>query len=522
MNKFYISILAIVLSLGLNAQNVTKGAVFSAGNQYNAPNNHVYIYAFDTDSLESWVIDSVVGDFSNLVIADGHYVYAHVGRGTGHPQGGDRIFKYDVFDTTFTAIDSSDAIVGFKNFDIIDDKLVLTRAFPASSEFVMVLDKNDLQSVLYTDADIDLSCDGIAFENNKAYIASSSINDSGIVHVIDLGGTISYDGAYKLDTLASGGQDIYIENGNIYLTHARIKPNYSIWYAGVTTINMADSSNTTDTTNFVTGTVYTAATGFDFYDGKILADFGSPLESYEVANGTRSQILTAFPTSAKKGPNAERFLVQTTDYFSFGQVDLYDNQGNVLHTVDTKVSGTSIAMVTNYYPTAVNDTVIHNLSSLPNLSPFLIDVLMNDFDLDNDSIEIDTVLSASAVVTGKMIEYDPSLNFGAPDTFSYVTSDAWGDVDTATVYLDFLTSINEIEQFESSIYPNPVNDILNIRTGNGTIENIQIIDLTGRLVKTIIPVSNQPQVNVAEFNAGIYFVQVTVNGKVETHRLVIQ
>ena len=513
---------AIVLSLGLNAQNVTKGAVFTAGNQYNAPNNHVYIYAFDTDSLESWVIDSVLGDFSNLVIADGHYVYAHVGRGTGHPQGGDRIFKYDVFDTTGIAIDSTDALSGFKSFDIIDDKLVITRAFPATSEFVVILDKNNLQSVLYTDTDISFACDGITFNNNKAYIASSTPSDSGIVHVIDLSGIISYDGAYMLDSLAVGGQDIFVENGNIYLTHARVNSNYSIWYAGVTTINIADSSFVTDTANFVTGTMYSAATGFDFFDGKILANFGNPLETYDVANGTRSQVLSAYPTAAKKDPNAERYLVQTTDYFSFGQVDLYDNQGNVIHTVDTKVSGTSIAMVTNYYPTAVNDTVTHNLSSLPNLSPFLIDVLANDFDLDNDSIEIDTVLSTNAIVVGKMIMYDPSLNGAAPDTFSYVTTDAWGDVDTATVFLDFLTSVNEIEQFESSIYPNPVNDILNIRTGNATIENIQIIDLTGRLVKTIIPVSNQTQVNVAEFNAGIYFVQITVNGKVETHRLVIQ
>lgn len=515
---------AIVLSLGINAQNVTKGAVFTAGNQYNAPNNHVYIYAFDTDSLQSWVIDSVLGDFSNLVVADGHFVYAHVGRGTGHPLGGDRIFKYDLLDTTFTAIDSSNAIVGLKKFDIIDDKLVMTRSYPVTSGFVMILDKNDLQSVLYTDSDIDLACDGIAFDNNKAYIASSTVTDSGIVHVIDLGGTISYDGAYPLDSLAVGGQEIYIENGNMYVTHARISPSYSIMYAGVTTVNMNDSSYVTDTTNFVTGTVYTAATGFDFFNGKILADFGNPLETYEVANGTRSQLFSTFPTSAKKDPNAERYIVQTTDYFSFGQVDLYDNQGNVLHTVNTKVSGTSVDMVTNNYPTAMKDT-ISDFSSSPD--PIAVDVLANDFDLDGDEITLDSIihqpLSGVAVIVNQKIVYTQNaVDWTDPDSIVYVISDAWGDRDTTIVYLDFATSVNEITQFETFIYPNPVKNVLNIRTGNTAIENIQIIDLTGRLVKTVIPVTNQTQVNVAEFNSGIYFVQITINGKVETHRLVIQ
>lgn len=61
-----------------------------------------------------------------------------------------------------------------------------------------------------------------------------------------------------------------------------------------------------------------------------------------------------------------------------------------------------------------------------------------------------------------------------------------------------------------SMYPNPVNDILNIAAKNGTIiDAILIIDIHGRLINQLEEIgSDLVQMNVADLNSGVYFVKV--------------
>lgn len=519
MNKFYISFLAICMSLGLNAQNVTKGAVFTTGGNFNAPGNHVKLYSYDLDIMDAWVVDSVLGDFSNYVITDGHYVYMHIGRGNGHPLGGDRIYKYDLLSATVQPIDSTNELTGFKKFEISGDRLIITRGYPATTDFVKVLDKNDLTSVLYSDTQIEGVCDGIAIANNVAYVASTNFSDSGMVNVIDLGATISNLGAYTLDSLSSGAKDIYFDNGMIYMTHLRYNPNYTVKYAGVTVLNLSDSTFTTDTTGL------TNSTGFDYLNGLILGDFGNPLETYNVQNGNRNLVFSTYPTAAKFDPNSTSMLVQTTDYFSFGAVTLYDGMAMPIDTVDTDVAGSALAMVTNYFPTAVNDTV-SDFSVAPD--PIFIDALENDYDLDGDEIYLQTILkqpvSGTAVISNQQIEFTlQAIDFTDPDSIQYMIIDAWGDTSVAVVYLDFQTSVNEITRYSiSSIYPNPANSVVNISSKNENIESIQVIDLSGKVLNSYFGLGSNFTMDVSNYTSGIYFMKVEINGQTEVHKLIVQ
>jgi hypothetical protein len=76
------------------------------------------------------------------------------------------------------------------------------------------------------------------------------------------------------------------------------------------------------------------------------------------------------------------------------------------------------------------------------------------------------------------------------------------------------SSLNELENI-ISVYPNPANDVLNIKA-DGEISNVTITTLDGKVVSS----SSSSVVNVAELTAGMYIYQVTVDGKVSTGNFV--
>ena len=64
-----------------------------------------------------------------------------------------------------------------------------------------------------------------------------------------------------------------------------------------------------------------------------------------------------------------------------------------------------------------------------------------------------------------------------------------------------------------TLYPNPANNVLNLSSKSNTaIETVQVLDLNGRVVKnTTVNGMTDAQVNVADLNAGMYFVEVVTN-----------
>lgn len=91
---------------------------------------------------------------------------------------------------------------------------------------------------------------------------------------------------------------------------------------------------------------------------------------------------------------------------------------------------------------------------------------------------------------------------------------------TTVMTFDITTGINEqFHQSHFEIYPNPCDNELTI-DGEGflSIETINIIDIAGKIVKTIIPNTNT--INIADLQNGIYFLQLQANSKVITRRFV--
>jgi len=72
--------------------------------------------------------------------------------------------------------------------------------------------------------------------------------------------------------------------------------------------------------------------------------------------------------------------------------------------------------------------------------------------------------------------------------------------------------------FEATIYPNPTTGILNITTGNETVNTVSIYSLTGAKIKEF---SRLTSVNLSDISVGMYLLKVTTDsGKVFTNKVI--
>ena len=78
----------------------------------------------------------------------------------------------------------------------------------------------------------------------------------------------------------------------------------------------------------------------------------------------------------------------------------------------------------------------------------------------------------------------------------------------------------QAEQLEMILFPNPVNtDYVTIKTFLRGIKYVEIFDINGRLV--LKQSLDSELLNISQFNAGLFFVKVTMDGKSSTSKLVV-
>lgn len=85
-------------------------------------------------------------------------------------------------------------------------------------------------------------------------------------------------------------------------------------------------------------------------------------------------------------------------------------------------------------------------------------------------------------------------------------------------------SINDINNFDFEIYPNPVIDIANL-TFENNFENmfkVEIYDALGRLsfTQNKLPTGNKLSLNISELERGIYILKLYNNNKISVNRII--
>lgn len=82
-------------------------------------------------------------------------------------------------------------------------------------------------------------------------------------------------------------------------------------------------------------------------------------------------------------------------------------------------------------------------------------------------------------------------------------------------------TINEVKEMTWIIYPNPTDGELTINTVE-SVNSLQIISLSGRVIKEVQPTGNETTVNLQDLESGIYFVTIESNGIRSSKRVVIK
>ena len=116
-------------------------------------------------------------------------------------------------------------------------------------------------------------------------------------------------------------------------------------------------------------------------------------------------------------------------------------------------------------------------------------------------------------------------NSGVPtscETFSFGQVEDYTVNITAASARTFIKDDNDseksIEIFELTLYPNPVNDILNISNSDTNEGTYRILNLLGQIMKT--GNLNQKEINVSEFVTGMYILEATNNDKIISKKFI--
>ncbi len=485
--------------------------IFSTGGTFLAGGNEVTAYSYNPEKRELKTFDKVVGDFSNAVAVESHYVYMHVGRSDFSPYGKDQLIKYRMDEGI--AVDTAFDVGGTHQILIYNDYLILARAFGADSHYVLVFDKNNLQAgPVFSDENIPSETAGAVVLDGKLYVSFNQA-DTARLAVFDLSGASpAFDRLIKLDSLAAPMGELFTDGKHIIGLSEKVlypPPSFNpvIVRAGVTLFDPANDSWQTIATPAASG-------GLGVYGDSLYAHFntGPGIFNLKTLALDQSPLFPLDYTAAARDPRTGSLFFLQTDYFSFGLLGSSNALGEFRFDLPTDISGEAIALAYNHAPTAKND-----LESIPTAT-LLSDVLQNDSDPDGDSLTVSIISppqNGSAVVMNNQISYTNSN--GSPDSISYRASDPWGRGDVAKVYYGVADKLEDEWPFgEIKLFPNPASEYLFLKWEKMPLRafSLQVTDLQGKiLLNSHFQSVRQVQIAVSHLPAGSYQLLVKHEGR---------
>jgi hypothetical protein len=89
---------------------------------------------------------------------------------------------------------------------------------------------------------------------------------------------------------------------------------------------------------------------------------------------------------------------------------------------------------------------------------------------------------------------------------------------------DTLLGVEEVSSPNTNViklYPNPVNDILSISTSHVSISNVEVVDINGRIVKSVSSNNSfDSKINVSDLSAGVYIINIYSENNKTTKKFV--
>lgn len=168
-------------------------------------------------------------------------------------------------------------------------------------------------------------------------------------------------------------------------------------------------------------------------------------------------------------------------------------------------------------PSATDDIITINY-----LSDTLINVLLNDEGLVANPISVELIglpliPGATDTVINNQIYYTPAVGIVATDTLMYRVCDGLQACSNANLIIRVtgITSLIDMVNVESTVFPNPFSDVLTIRSSQSWKE-IRLYDLAGSLIKNIsVATEAHVEINTSDIASGIYFLKmISISGEI--------
>ncbi len=83
--------------------------------------------------------------------------------------------------------------------------------------------------------------------------------------------------------------------------------------------------------------------------------------------------------------------------------------------------------------------------------------------------------------------------------------------------MDILSAVKE----KTELMPNPVSTNLHV-VSESVIDQLQVFDTYGRLLKTLVPNTKRAIVNVRQMKNGVYTIKIKTEGGIITKRFVVR
>ncbi len=137
------------------------------------------------------------------------------------------------------------------------------------------------------------------------------------------------------------------------------------------------------------------------------------------------------------------------------------------------------------------------------------------FDLDALTYEISidgTLINASPV------PFNEGDILGAINLFSVdENNNFW--IDNTYFVEGLIAGVDDFSAANFNVYPNPVQDVLNISTSN-SVDAIAVYDVLGKLVLATTPGTISSTIDVSSLQSGVYLVKVTIAGASKTVKVI--
>ncbi|SHG75147.1 T9SS type A sorting domain-containing protein [Winogradskyella jejuensis] len=126
---------------------------------------------------------------------------------------------------------------------------------------------------------------------------------------------------------------------------------------------------------------------------------------------------------------------------------------------------------------------------------------------------ITTLINDFSLSLGNVIVMDSQDGSGNIDRYGALVGDT---------NFNLVLSADDFILSKTSVFPNPIVDTFNIKTAGISIDNAQIYNINGALVKTISADVTDNSIDISELNSGIYFLQLVSGNANRTIKLIKQ